>query len=391
MNNNIFEQLYKKYFTEVVTLRRYFHMYPELSNQEFNTQKKIIEVLKKHGIVAKKIAKTGVVGLIKGAKPGKTVLLRADIDALPVTEETGVDWSSKNKGIMHACGHDSHIANLLFVLFILNDVKNELKGNVKFLFQPAEEAANGAVDCIRDGIMKDPKVDYVLGMHVDPSLEANTIVTKPNGWWAGTEWFEITIIGKGGHGAYPHTTIDPINVAAQFINSAQNIITRRQEASKPVILSFCSIHSGTRFNIIPDTCVIEGTIRTFSKENRKRIIDDLQNVCNGVCKANNAKNKIIYKATSKPLINDPKLTELFAKSATNSIGKDFHLVDTVQMVGDDFADFNEIAPSLYFMAGTREKGKDYYPLHNSKHIFKEENLFPASTKVMVFAVFDLLI
>lgn len=266
------EALAEKYYPEVVELRHHFHMYPELAFEEFKTAAKVAETLESLGIeVQTGIAKTGVVGLIKGGKPGKTVLLRAGMDALKVNEAADVPYKSMVPGIMHACGHDGHTAGLLGAAMILNDIRDELEGNVKVLFQPAEEEDGGALPMIQEGVMENPKVNAAFGCHLWGNLPEGKVQFKKGGLMASPDAFDITIIGKGGHAAMPQLSIDPVVMAAQVIDQTQAVISRRKSPLVPAVISFTMVHGGEAYNVIPNKVELAGTIRTLDHETRKWI------------------------------------------------------------------------------------------------------------------------
>ncbi|MFM7857674.1 MAG: amidohydrolase, partial [Flammeovirgaceae bacterium] len=273
------DQQAKEIETKIIEWRRHFHQYPELSNQEKKTGKRIAEFLQLLGMEVKyPVAKTGVVGLLKGGKPGPVVALRADMDALPVTERNSLPFISKERvqfngqetGVMHACGHDGHMAILMGVAEILAKNKAELKGSVKFIFQPAEEGApasdgtSGAELMIQEGVMENPKVDAVFGLHIQSLLPSGKIAYRAEGLMAAVDGLQIKVTGKGAHGATPWDGVDPVYVASQIVTGLQGIVSRQTELTKAgVVITIGSIHAGNRGNIIPETAVMEGTIRTF--------------------------------------------------------------------------------------------------------------------------------
>ncbi|MBQ6630918.1 MAG: amidohydrolase, partial [Romboutsia sp.] len=276
---NDVKDLCGKYLKHMMNLRETIHMYPEDGFKEFKTSEIIIEELEKLGIkVQKNIAKTGVVGLIEGKYPGKTVLLRADMDALKIQEQADVEYKSKIDGMMHACGHDGHVAGLLGAAMIINELKDNLHGNVKLLFQPAEERDGGALPMIEEGVLENPKVDAAFGAHLWGYLKEGEAHLKEGPMMAAPDIFNIKVIGKGGHGAVPQESIDPIVITCQIVNALQTIVSRKINPLDPVVVTCGKIQGGDSHNVIPNEVELEGTIRTFKEETRKlvpRIIEDL--------------------------------------------------------------------------------------------------------------------
>src|SRR5436190_2911065 len=271
--------------------RRDIHEYPELGNHEFRTAKIIADHLRKLGIeVKEKVAVTGVVGILRGAKPGPCIALRADMDALPIVEKGGLSFASKQRaifigqdvGVMHACGHDTHVAMLMSVAEILSGIKDQLKGTIKFIFQPAEEGVSdieeaGASLMVKEGVMDNPKVDVIFGLHIESAIEVGRIEYKPGAFMASSDWFTIKVKGKGSHGSQPWLGIDPIQISAQIIEGLQNIVSRQSELTKaPLVITVGKINGGVRSNIIPDECVMYGTIRTLDNNMQKEVYQKIK-------------------------------------------------------------------------------------------------------------------
>src|SRR4030095_3427751 len=279
--------------SKCIAWRRDIHEHPELGNNEYRTAKLIADHLRSLGIEVKEgIGKTGVVGVLKGAKPGPCIGLRAEMDGLPIVERVNLPFASKVKskysgnevGVMHACGHDTHVAILMSVAEILAGMKDELKGTVKFIFQPAEEGPpegeeGGAPLMIKDGVMDDPKVDVIFGLHIESDIEVGKIEYKPGAFMASSDWFTIKVNGKGSHGSQPWKGIDPIAISAQIINGLQTIVSRQTELTKaPAVITVGRIEGGIRSNIIPENCTMMGTIRTLDKEMQKEIHERIKTV-----------------------------------------------------------------------------------------------------------------
>lgn len=375
-NIDSIKSLSDKFYPEVKALRHYFHMNPELSFQEYGTAKKVAEVLEALGIETQTgIAKTGVVGLIRGAAQGPTVLLRADMDALLLQEEAEVPYKSQIPGIMHACGHDGHTAGLLGAAMILNEMKDQLKGNVKLVFQPAEENEGGALPMIEAGVMENPKVDAAFGCHLWGNLKEGQIQLKRGPMMASPDMFKIKITGKGGHASAPHLAIDPIVISAQIINEFQTLISRRKDPVKPAVITVSTIHGGETHNIIPNTVEMSGTIRVFDKEVRKWIPEAMESVVRHVTEANGASYDFYVEKRFPPLINDNTMTELVEKSAVKLFGRErVEWTETPNMGGEDFAYFAEHVPSAFFFVGIAPDEATLVSHHHPKFAWNDDNL-----------------
>ena len=307
-----------------ISWRRDIHQHPELGNNEVRTAKLIADHLRSLGIeVKEKVGKTGVVGILKGAKPGKCIALRADMDALPIVERVNLPFASKVKstysgqevGVMHACGHDTHVAILMSVAEILSGMKNEIAGTVKFIFQPSEEGPpdgeeGGAPLMIKEGVMENPKVDVIFGLHIESAIEAGTIEYKPGAFMASSDWFIIKVNGKGSHGSQPWKGIDPIAISAQIINGLQMIISRQSELTKaPAVITVGKIEGGVRSNIIPETCTMMGTIRTLDKGMQKDIYEKIRRTATNIAEASGATADVTIETKTLVTYNDPELTK----------------------------------------------------------------------------------
>jgi len=382
-------------FPYTQAMRRDFHKHPELGFNEIRTGGIVAKELEGLGLeVTKGVGKTGVVGYLEGAKPGPTILLRFDMDALPITEDTGAEYSSTNKGVMHACGHDGHTAIGLTVAKILNEHKNELKGNIKFCFQPSEEGTNGeevggALMMLRDGVMD--SVDKTLSLHLWND--------KPVGWlhvgagpvFAGAELFIIKLTGKGGHGALPETTIDPVVCAAHITTALQTIVSRNIEALKPAVVSVTSIQAGTAFNVIPQTAELWGTIRTFDPDVRKTVIERFNQIVKGTAEAMNCQVEITVKEVTLPVTNDEEVTA----SVFNSAQKVFPELEIatnsyLTMGAQDMGYMQDKAKGTYFCIGSANDEKNLnYSHHHPKFDFDERALVNG-VALMATAAADLL-
>src|SRR5688572_11217033 len=323
------DQHAKEIESRVIEWRRHFHQYPELSNNEFKTAAFVADHLKKLGIeVQHPVAKTGVVGLLKGAKPGPVIALRADMDALPVTERNSLPFASKEKvvfngqetGVMHACGHDSHVAILMGVAEILSKNKADLKGTVKFIFQPAEEGSpageeGGAYLMVKEGVLENPKVDVVFGLHIQSISPIGKILYRPNGLMAASDWFSIKVKGRQSHGSAPWMGVDPIVVSAQIIDGLQTIISRQTELTREAaVITVGRIQSGIRENIIPEEAFMAGTIRTLDADMQKKIHEKIKLTATKIAESAGATAEVIIENKTPVTYNDPALTEKMAAS-----------------------------------------------------------------------------
>lgn len=387
----------KSLFPFTQSMRRDFHMHPELGFHEVRTGGIVAKELEALGLeVNKGVGKTGVVGLLEGAKPGPTLLIRFDMDALPITEDTGAAYASQNKGVMHACGHDGHTAMGLTVAKMLHAHRDELAGTVKFCFQPSEEGFNGeevggAEMMLRDGVLEGPKVDKTLSMHLWNE--------KPLGWvhvakgpvMAGAEQFSIKLIGKGGHGAGPHTTVDPIVAAAQIVTALQTIAARNVAPLLAAVVSVTTIHSGTAFNIIPQEAELTGTIRTFDLGVRKLVLERFEQIVRGVAEAMGCKVEINVQRVTPAVINNDWIAEKVQETARRVLpDSELDTSSYLTMGAEDMAFMQEKVDGCYFFVGANNKEKHLdYSHHHPKFDFDEEALIRGAA-LMASAVVDIL-
>ena len=368
-NQASLEQLFKDENAKVINWRRYFHEFPELGNREFNTCKKVEEALKSFGISTKIIAKTGVVGILKGGKPGPVVALRADMDGLPVEERNGLSFASKAKGeyngatvpVMHACGHDSHVAMLLGAAEVLSKIKNDISGTVVFLFQPAEEGPpgteeGGAALMIKEGAMDNPKVDAVFGIHINSKYDLGKIYYKSGATMASSDWFTIKVKGKQSHGAYPWNSIDPIVVSAEIVQALQTIVSRNIDITQaPVVVSVGKIQSGVRANIIPEEAIMEGTIRTLDSEVQKTVHEKIKLIAKNIAEANGTSAEVMIDTKTLVTFSDPELVTRTLPSLQTAAGGAANVKLTNWVTGaEDFSYFGTKAPSFFFFLGARD-------------------------------------
>tara|TARA_Y100000994_G_scaffold79021_1_gene65178 strand:+ start:1178 stop:2359 length:1182 start_codon:yes stop_codon:yes gene_type:complete len=391
MNNEIkIHPLVQNIQNEIIDNRRYFHKHPELSFEEFNTLKVIEKKLINMGITnITKMAKTGLIADIKGSKNGKTIGLRADMDALPIQETSDLSFKSINDGVMHACGHDGHMAMLLGAAKIINEKKEKLNGNVRLIFQPAEEGPAGATYMIKDGALKD--VDEIYGIHLWNYQKVGEIGVKPGPIMAAADMFEIEIHGKGGHGATPHGTIDAIVVASNLINSLQTIVSRNTNPIESTVVTIGMINGGYNFNVIADRVKLKGTSRSYTKKNRNIIKKRMNEIILGLEKMYGAKIILNYKDGYPPTINDPECANNVLSASNKIVGKGAGN-PYLSMGGEDFSYYLEKIPGCFFFVGSCPL--DQEPLstpHHCSHFNIDETALLIGSSSFVTLIEDLLI
>ena len=385
--------------------RRDIHEHPELGNQEFRTAKIIADHLRKLGIeVKEKVAVTGVVGILRGAKPGPCIALRADMDALPIVEKGNFPFASKQRtgfngqdvGVMHACGHDAHVAMLMSVAEILSGIKDQIKGTIKFIFQPAEEGIpnieeSGAPLMIKEGVMEDPKVDVIFGLHIESAIEVGRIEYKAGAFMASSDWFTIKVKGKGSHGSQPWLGIDPIQISAQIVEGLQNIVSRQSELTKaPVIITVAKIDGGVRNNIIPDECTMYGTIRTLDASMQKDIHEKMKLTATKIAEASGAKAEITIDTKTLVTYNTPELVKKMIPSLQSAAGIQ-NAAEREWVTGaEDFSYYGTKAPAFFFYLGGMPKGNDpkKAPPHHTAEFFIDESGMKTGIKAFCDLVID---
>lgn len=392
---------------KTIAWRRDFHQNPELGNRETRTAKIVADHLRSLGIEVKEgVGKTGVVGILRGGKPGPCVALRADMDALPIVERTNVPFASKVKstyngqevGVMHACGHDSHVAMLMSAAEILAGIKNDLKGTVKFVFQPAEEGPpegeeGGAPLMVKEGALENPKVDVMFGLHINSKTEVGQIKYRSEGIMAASDWFTIKVKGKGTHGSTPWTGIDPVAVSAQIINGLQQIVSRQTELTKnAAVISVCVLKGGVRANIIPEEVELTGTIRTLDKEMQKDIWQRIRRTATNIAEASGATAEVVIDNKTLVTYNDPALVKKMLPTFQKVAGES-NVIETEAVTGaEDFSFFAEKVPSIFFFLGGMPKGKnpaDAYP-HHTADFYIDESGFKLGVRTFCNLVVDYL-
>ncbi len=391
--------------TKVIAWRRDIHQHPELSNREVRTGALVAEHLTKLGFEVKSgVAKTGVIGILRGGKPGPVIALRADMDALPVVERVDVpfksvvkvDYNGVSTGVMHACGHDGHTAILMGVAEVLSQVKNEIPGTIVFLFQPAEEGApkgevGGAGEMVKAGCLENPKVEACFGLHVDAAGPAGTIEYKPGGFMASSDGFSITVKGKQTHGANPWGGIDPIVIGAQIINGLQTIVSRMTPLTEtPAVVTVGSFNSGNRGNIIPEEAKMTGTIRCFDKKIQYQIHDNIRRMATNIAEASGATAEVEINISNPVTYNNPELMAKMIPTFEEVAGKSNTVLATAQTGAEDFSKYAEVVPSLFFDIGVAPIGKKRSETapHHTPDFYMDESGFITGLKAFCHIVVD---
>jgi len=400
LNENI-----KAIMPKVIEWRRHFHQNPELSNREYKTGAFVADYLKSIGLEVKyPVAKTGVVAILKGGKPGPVIALRADMDALPLIEKVDLPFKSvvtdtfnnQAVGVMHACGHDSHTAMLMGAATVLSKMKKDIQGTVVFLFQPAEEGAPqgeeaGAPLMVKEGVLEDPKVEAVFGLHIMSFIEAGNIAYKSGAFMASSDWFTITVNGKGSHGSQPWLSVDPVVVSAQIINGLQTIVSRQEDITKaPVVISVGSINSGNRPNIIPAQCTLTGTVRTLDRNTRKDVFERMQRTAESIAASAGATATISFDEKTLVTYNDPALVKNTVPALEAAAGKDHVIESNWYTYSEDFSYYGEKTPSFFFYLGGMPKGNDpaKAPAHHTADFYIDESGFDVGVKAFCEIVFN---
>jgi len=404
---NAIEAAIKKIEPKCIAWRRNLHENPELGNREFKTSKLIAGHLRSLGIDVKEgVAKTGVVGILKGAKPGPVIALRADMDALPVTERAPIEYASKVKGtyngqevgVMHACGHDTHVAMLMSAAEILAGMKNELAGTIKFIFQPAEEGApkgeeGGAELMVKEGVLDNPKVDVIFGLHINAQTEVGKITYRPGGFYAGVNDMKITVKGRQAHGAAPWHSVDPIVVSAQIINNLQTIVSRNLDITENAgVVTIGAINGGNRSNIIPEQVEMLGTIRALTDEDEKMLIDRIKTIVTKTAEGAGATAtaEIPYSSHYPVTYNNEALTALMLPSLQRAAGTVNVSIIPPKTGAEDFSFFQQKVPGLFFNVGGMPKGGNpkTTPSHHTPDFFIDESGMQTGIKAFLYLVTD---
>ena len=401
----LIDQKAKVLLPKVIEWRRYLHEHPELGNREFKTMEYIAAHCKKLGLeVQTGVAKTGVVAILRGGKPGPVVALRADMDGIPVKERVDLPFASKAKGeyngqevdVMHACGHDTHVAMLMGTAELLVSMKKDIPGTVKFIFQPAEEGPPGTEEggaplMVKEGVMDNPKVDAIFGIHINSQTEVGKIRYKSGATMASSDWFTIKVKGKQAHGSQPWSGIDPIVVSTQIIAGLQTIVSRQENLTKaPVVITVGKINSGVRANILPEEAIMEGTIRTLDAEMQKDVHARIKLTATKIAEASGATVEVNIDNKTLVTYNTPELVKMMLPSLETAAGKE-NVVESEWTTGaEDFSFFGEKAPSFFFFLGGMKKGQDpkTTPSHHTPDFYIDDSQLDVGVKAFCNIVFD---
>lgn len=385
---------------KVVDWRRHFHQHPELSNREFKTAEKVAGHLRSLGIeVTTGVAHTGVVGVLKGGKPGPVIALRADMDALPVTERNDLPFRSEvtavfngvETGVMHACGHDAHVAILMGVAEVLAQNKADLRGTVKFIFQPAEEGPpegeeGGAGLMVKEGVLENPKVDVIFGMHIQSISRLGTITYKEEGMMAASDWFTIKVRGRQAHGAAPWMGVDPVVISAQIINALQTIVSRQMDLTQEaVVITVARINAGIRENIIPEEAVMSGTIRTLDKQMQKQVHEKIRTVASHIAESGGAEAEVTFDGKTPVTYNDPALTQKMIPALQRAAGEE-NVIRIHPVTGaEDFSFFQEKVRGFFFFVGAMPTNIDpsTTPSHHTPDFMIDDRALLTGLKAML--------
>ena len=385
MLQKIYEMIEQNY-DEMVDIRRFLHQYPEVSFHEYKTAEYIANYYEKLQIPYKtNIGGNGVIATLKGKKPGKTIALRADFDALPIDDQKEVAYKSKIKGAMHACGHDGHTATLLVLAKVMKQFQDELHGTIVFLHQHAEEIPpGGAISILESGVLDE--VDAIFGNHLWVPTPLGEVTTKPGPFMAGVASFTITVKGKGGHGGYPHETKDAIVIASEITTQIQNIISRKISPFATSVITIGKFEAGTSFNVIADEAKLTGTVRYFDHKVDKQIKDKMEQVIKGICIANDATYEFVYEDGYPPVVNHEEETDIVFQAAENITEIQSATISEAQMAGEDFAHYLEKIPGAFFFTGANKEGHDY-PHHHPMFDFNEKAM-PIAAKMLIRAYME---
>lgn len=357
----------------VIQIRRDLRQHPELSFEEKRTSSIVANYLREWGYeVQEGVGGTGVVGILKGKNPGKVIGLRADMDALPMNDEISEPYKSINEGVAHTCGHDVHTSNLLGVAKVFSELGLE-KGTLKLIFQPAEEIGQGAKAMIDDGVLENPKVDFLIGLHVAPIIDVGEFsLAKSTYDCAAVDIFELVIEGKGGHAAHPHKAVDAVMITAQVLVAMQQIVSRQVDPLKPVVLSFGQIVGGTKGNILPSTVTVNGTVRTLDPDVRNQVPESMEKIAKGIAESFGGQAHLDYQRVTPSMSTNEDAKNEFGELVTELFGEESMHWLTPSMGGEDFAYFSELVPSLFFRLGTRSSEQTDYSIHHPKFNIDEQ-------------------
>jgi len=368
---------------QLISWRRDFHRHPELGFQEFRTSSIVAKYLSSLGMeVQTGVGKTGVIGLLEGSQPGPVVMLRFDMDALPIQEANQTDYVSQTPGVMHACGHDAHTAIGMGIAQLMMKYRDELKGTLKFVFQPAEEGCGGALAMIADGVLEDPKPEVALGLHVWNDQRLGFLAAGSGGVMAAADIFTIKVQGKGGHGAQPHLCVDAVLVAAQIVTALQSVVARNVNPRQTAVVTVGTIHAGTAFNIIADAAELTGTIRTFDTFVREEIVRRMTEVVENTARALGASATLEVKAISPATINADRPAQLVREVAIEILGAENVTADQFAMTAEDMSEFLNRVPGCFFFIGSANAEKGLKAAHHNPHFDIDEDVLPLGVAVL---------
>ena len=371
---------------QLIATRRDFHRNPELSFQERRTGEIVADRLESWGWkVTRGVAETGVVGLLDSGRGGRTLMIRVDIDALPIQEPGDRAYSSLTDGVMHACGHDGHTAVGLAVGELLSRYRDSLKGQVKLIFQPAEEIMSGALRMIEEGVMTNPTVDWVLSFHLWSGLPVGQVVAQPGPIFSSADEIRISVKGKGGHGGMPHLSVDPIVVASHVVTALQTVLSREIAPIQTAVLGFGTVHGGTAFNVVSDQVELTGTIRTLDDSVREFILKRAEEIAAGVARSLRGEAEFLHARGAPAVVNDVEVAELVADVAIPIVGRENVVTIQPPQVGDDATFFLRQAPGCYFLVGCANAQRGITAPHHSAHFDIDEESLPVATQVLTEA------
>jgi amidohydrolase len=376
---------------ELVALRRELHADPELSFQEHRTAGRIAATLRGLGLeVREGVGRTGVIGRLRGRPDGRLVALRADIDALPIQEQNQVPYASRNAGVMHACGHDGHIAILLTAARVLSRLHATFAGDVLFVFQPAEEIASGAPAMLDDGAFGDTVPEAVFGLHLWNDLDAGLVGVRDGPLFANTDEIGILIRGAGGHGAMPHQTVDPIVVAAQVVSALQTMVSRETSPLEPAVVSITSFQGGSSWNIVPGEVQLRGTVRTFTNQLQAQMRERIDMLLRGITLGMRAEYELTYRQACPAVVNDARMADLGRQVARREFGERQVVVPEQTMGGDDMSYFLQRAPGVYYLVGTRNTARGLDAPHHHPRFDLDESALPVGARLLAASALELL-
>ncbi|GAA0729016.1 M20 family metallopeptidase [Clostridium malenominatum] len=380
----------KKYYDWMVDIRRDLHMHPEPSFSEFRTSKRIREELEKMGLEVSSPCETGVLGILRGKEEGKVVALRADIDGLSVNEETGLAYTSKTPGMMHACGHDAHIAMLLGATKILLEMKDEIKGTVKFIFQPAEEIVSGAKKMIEGGVLENPKVDMTFGMHIWSDVPVGKVSIQPGPMMAAVDFWKLTIKGRSCHGSSPWQGVDAITCMNAILNGFHTIVTRQNDIRNPIVINVGTINAGERFNVLPGKAELGGCNRSFTQESREAMAKWMETMIKSTCEAYGCEYEFNYDFMCSPTINDENIVKLVKETVSKLIGEE-NLIPMAKVMGsEDFSEYAQRVPGALMFLGGRNEEKNCCYSHHSNFFDIDEDAMPIGAATYAQVALDYL-